>query len=542
MRRFAWIGMMIGVALSGPGLAQYSTDGIDAEALATADLATANGTAALKAQWRYSDTHIEQVAFIDPGGDGQPTGAMNMTYDYAPKAGGRDFDDAQWEVIAPESLSRPRGHGHLAFNWYRARLTVPERLDGKDLAGSTMVFETQVDDYAEIWVDGELPHPTGQSGGPVVMGWNAKNRLVIARDVKPGQQIQLALFGINGPISKSPTNFIFVHYAKVSFHKGPRGPIGVMPHEVNVDVERNDAAIDAIVPTNPKVWKLAEGFQFTEGPVWVDDGGYLLFSDPNANTIYSLRDEDLSVFMRPSGYSGADVAEYGQPGSNGLTLDREGRLVFDQHGNRRVVRREANGQITVIADRYDGKRLNSPNDLVLKSDGAVYFTDPPFGLPKFFDDPRKELAFSGIYRAMDGRTQLLSNELTGPNGIAFSPDEKYLYVGNWDEKRKVVMRYRVLDDGTLASGETFFDMTHAPGEDAIDGVKVDIAGNVYVSGPGGLWVLSAEGKHLGTIKPPRHPHNMTWGDADGKTLYMTAQDRVYKMRLKIPGVRPRSKL
>jgi gluconolactonase len=436
----------------------------------------------------------------------------------------------------------PRGHGHLSFNWYRIRLTIPERVGGFDPTGSTAVFETQVDDYAEIWVDGELPHPAGQSGGSVVKGWNAANRLVIGRDVRPGQQIQLAIFGINGPISKSPTNYIFMHYARLEFHRGDSGPRAVKPHEVNVEVERLDPAIDAIVPLNPKVWKLAEGFKFTEGPVWVpsqNPGGYLLFSDPNANTIYkySARGE-LSVFRQPSGYGDADVAEYGQPGSNGLTLDGQGRLTIDEHGNHRVSRIERDGSVTVLADSYLGKRLNSPNDLVYKSDGALYFTDPPFGLPKFFDDPRKELAYSGVYRWNNGELTLLSDELTGPNGIAFSPDEKFLYVGNWDDRRKVVMRFPMLPDGGVGRPEVFFDMTGAPGEDAIDGIKVDVAGNIYVSGPGGLWVLSPEGRHLGTIHTPKHAHNMAWGDADGKTLYLTAQDRLYRMLLKIPGVRP----
>jgi gluconolactonase len=447
--------------------------------LATVDLGTREGLSQMRAQWRYSDTQIVQVAFYDPGPDGQPGRTMNMTYDYTPKAGARDYDDSGWARLDPGTLANPRGHGHLAFNWYRIRLTVPQRVGGFDPTGSTLVFETRVDDYAEIWVDGELPHPTGQAGGPVVMGWNAKNRLVVGRDVRPGQQIQLAVFGINGPISKSPTNFIFMHYAKLEFHDGPRGPVGVAPHEVNVEVERLDPAIDRIVPINPKLWKLAEGFKFTEGPVWVPSGDYLLFSDPNSNTIYSLKDGALGVYRSPSGYSGADVAQYEQPGSNGLTLDAQGRLTIDEHGNRRVSRLEKDGQLALLTD-----------------------------------------------------------EFSGPNGIAFSPDEKWLYVGNWDDKAKVVKRYPVRADGTLGPGELFRDLTQAPGEDAIDGIKVDVEGNVYVSGPGGLWILSPEGKHLGTIRPPRHPHNMAWGDADRRTLYMTAQDRVYKMRLNIAGVQP----
>jgi gluconolactonase len=297
--------------------------------------------------------------------------------------------------------------------------------------------------------------------------------------------------------------------------------------------------MDAIVPPNPKIFKLAEGFKFIEGPVWVRDGGYLLFSDPNNNTIYKYTpDGQLTLFREKSGYDGADIAEYGQPGSNGLTLDRDGRLTINEHGNRRVTRLEKDGRLTVLADRYEGKRLNSPNDLVYKSDGSLYFTDPPFGLPKFYDDPRKELAYSGVFRLAGGTLQLVSKDLIGPNGLAFSPDEKYLYVDNWDIKKKVVMRYDVNADGTLSNGRIFFDMTGAPGEEALDGLKVDQQGNLYVSGPGGLWIISSEGKHLGTIKAPKLPANFAWGDEDGRTLYMTARTGLYRMRLNVPGVRP----
>src|SRR5215470_8288564 len=529
------------VFLAGRALAETNADAPTGKPDAVIDLATREGADLVKGQWRYSDTKIVPVDFRAAGPDKQPTGKPIKTYDFTPHAGSADFDDSKWEPLDPTTLEARRSTGRLCFNWYRINVTIPSGINGVDVTGATAVFETSIDDYAEIWVDGEMARALGQSGGSVVKGWNAANRLIMNRSVQPGQKIQLAIFGVNGPLSNPPTNYIYVREAKLEFYKGGAVPVSITPSEVNVEVIRNDPALDAIVPLNPKIFKLAEGFKFTEGPVWDRKGGFLLFSDPNNNTIYKYSPEgngQLAVFREKSGYEGADIAEYGQPGSNGLTFDPEGRLTINQHGNRRVVRLERDGTLTVVADKFEGKRLNSPNDLVYRSDGTLYFTDPPFGLPKFFKDPRKELLFSGVFAAKDGKVTLVSKDLTGPNGLAFSPDEKFLYIGDWDEKKKVVMRYEVQPDGSLKNGKLFFDMTKAPGEDAIDGMKVDKAGNLYVSGPGGLWIISPQGKHLGTIIPPKHPHNFAWGDADGKTLYLCAKSGLYRMPLNIEGVRP----
>lgn len=498
------------------------------------DLRTVEGARLVKGQWRYSDAKIVEVEAKGAGPDLKPSGAPIRTYDYTPKAGGADFDDSAWEAIEPTSLDRRRSTGKICFNWYRINVTIPERIGTFDPTGSTVSFEIVIDDYAEVWVDGKLAPVLGQSGAAAVAGFNAANRVIVGRGVKPGQRIQLAIFGMNGPISASPDNFIWVKSATLDFSEAPSEP-----GENVREVQRFDPALDDIVPSPLRVEKLAAGFLFTEGPVWVREGGYLLFSDPNDNRIYRWTpDGELSVFRTKSGYTGSDIAEYGQPGSNGLTLDREGRLTINEHGNHRVTRLEKNGQLTVLADRYDGKRLNSPNDLVYKSDGALYFTDPPFGLPRFFDDPRKELPYSGVFRVAEGKVQLLTTDLLGPNGLAFSPDENFLYVDNWDVKKKIVMRYRVEPDGTLSHGEVFFDMTSEPGEQALDGLKVDQKGNLYVSGPGGIWIVSGAGKHLGTINAPELPANFAWGDEDGKTLYMTARTGLYRVRLKIPGIRP----
>ncbi|WP_218082475.1 SMP-30/gluconolactonase/LRE family protein [Anthocerotibacter panamensis] len=526
--------LVLAVTLSSwsTGYAQVTQDAPAGRPEAIIDLATPEGSGLVKGQWRYSDTKIIEVER-----DRKPTEPVSHTYDLTPQAGVKGFDDHLWEVIPSNTLDQRRGHGRLSFNWYRLNLTIPEKIGNFDPTGATVILEVVVDDYAEVWVDGNLPQVLGQTGGPLIKGFNAPNRIVVGRQVKPGQQIQLAIFGGNGPLSKPPRNFIWIRSATLDFYK----PTQLAPPPVDLQVQRLDPTLDAILPRDAKLEKLAGGFQFTEGPVWVPEG-YLLFSDPNQNTIYRWSpDGQVAVFRTKSGYSGFDIGAYGQPGSNGLTLDSESRLTINEHGRHRVTRLEKNGVVTVLADRYQGKRLNSPNDLVYRSNGDLYFTDPPFGLPKFDDDPRKELPYSGIFGILQGQLKLLSTDLKGPNGLAFSPDERYLYVDNWDKKKKVVMRYEVQTDGTLAHGTVFFDMTQAPGEDALDGLKVDQAGNVYVSGPGGLWILSPEGKHLGTLDGPEHPHNFAWGDEDGKTLYWTARTGLYRLRLNIPGIRPGGK-
>jgi gluconolactonase len=274
--------------------------------------------------------------------------------------------------------------------------------------------------------------------------------------------------------------------------------------------------------------QVAGGFEFTEGPVWTPDDA-LLFSSPNTNTIYRWTTAGrVTVFRSKSGYSGFDIGRYHQPGSNGLAFDPNGRLTICQHGNRRVLRVEPRGNTTVLADRFRGARLNSPNDLVYRSDGVLFFTDPPFGLPGQADE--SETGFAGVYRWDEGELSLVTHELAGPNGIALSPDERWLYVGNWDLDHKVVMRYPLDEAGRPGDGELVVDLTPHPGDDAIDGLEVDEKGNLYVCGPGGIWVVDGEGTELGLIRLPEAPHNLTWGDADRRTLYVTATTGIYRLR------------
>ncbi len=520
--------------------AQVTGDAPGVRPDAIIDLKTDEGIVLVKGQWRYNNAKVIDVAHHSPGVDLGPSGPPNWTQDIDVHAGAADFDDSKWEPIKPAQLEERRSSGRLCFNWYRTTVTIPEKIGSFDPTGSTVVFEIAIDDYAEIWVDGKLPLVLGQPGGQLIKGFNAPNRVVLTKNARPGQKFHLAVFGINGPLSNPPGNFIWVRSATLDFYKSNHiGPTRL----VKTEIIKLDPALDQIISPGTQLEKLAGGFLFTEGPVWVpataNASGYLLFSDPNNNTIYRWSPEgQVSVFRTKSGYSGFDVGEYHQPGSNGLTLDKQGRLTINQHGNRRVIRVEPRGNITVLADRYDGKRLNSPNDLVYRSDDALYFTDPPFGLPKVFGDPRKELPYSGVYCVKDGQVKLVSADLDAPNGIALSPDEKRLYVNNWNAKKKVILRYDVNPDCTLSNGTLFFDMTEAPGDDALDGMKVDQNGNVYSTGPGGLWIISPEGKQLGLLKGPEDPHNMAWGDDDGRTLYITALTGIYRVRLNIAGVRP----
>jgi gluconolactonase len=299
---------------------------------------------------------------------------------------------------------------------------------------------------------------------------------------------------------------------------------------------RLNSAFDRIVPKDAVLKKIADGFSWVEGPVWNRAEGYLLFSDIPSNAVMKWNaKEGASVFLKPSGYTGAAPFAGAEPGSNGLTFDREGRLVLCEHGDRRVSRLEKNGAKTTLVDRYQDKRLNSPNDLAFKSNGDLYFTDPPYGLPKGFGDPERELDFCGVYRlSKDGQFTLLTKELGAPNGIAFSPDEKKLYLS--DSQRAAWLVYEVKDDGTIVNSRTFFDATefkkNRPGSP--DGMKVDAHGNIFSAGPGGVYVFSPEGKHLGTFDFGVPTGNCNWGE-DGSTLFITSNTAIYRIRLNTKG-------
>lgn len=297
-------------------------------------------------------------------------------------------------------------------------------------------------------------------------------------------------------------------------------------------IHRDDPRFDKLIPPDAKIEVLASGMAWAEGPVWVKDGGHLLFSDIPRNSVMMWKPgAGVSLFLKPSGYTGS--VEYGaEPGSNGLVMDPEGRLVSCEHGDRRISRLEKNGGKRTLADNYMGKRLNSPNDATFKSNGDLYFTDPPYGLPKNWDDPRRELDFCGVFRlSRDGKLTLLTRELARPNGIAFSPDEKTLYVAQSDPQRAIWMAFPVKADGTLDKGRVFHDATNLAGKlpGLPDGMKVDKQGNLFATGPGGIHVMAPDGTHLGRIETGERTANCAWGD-DGTVLYITAD--MYLCRIK----------
>lgn len=324
------------------------------------------------------------------------------------------------------------------------------------------------------------------------------------------------------------------------------GTIDAIP----VNLDRRDPAVDKIVPHGAKLERIATGYKWTEGPIWLN--GSLYFAEIPSDSIrkWTPGDGQVSMFITPSGYHGHTPYGGPEPGSNGMTADVQGRLTVAGHAQRDVYRLEEltpDAQITILADSYQGKKLNSPNDLVYRSDGSLYFTDPPYGLRTQSDqDPEKQLSVNGVYRLPNAvgqqagakpassKLQLLVSDLTRPNGIAFSPDEKYLYVNN-SEPKKIWMRYRVQPNGSLTDAKLFYDATTDQRPGAPDGMKVDVNGNVYSTGPGGVWIFTPDGKPLGTIVMPEKSANVAWGGGDRRTLYITASSGVYRIRLNIPG-------
>lgn len=296
-------------------------------------------------------------------------------------------------------------------------------------------------------------------------------------------------------------------------------------------IERLDPRLDAIVPPGAALEVVAGGIEWAEGPVWDASDGALLLSDvPRNRVLRWTAERGLEVALAPSGYSGAVPFAGREPGSNGLAFDAEGRLVLCQHGDRRIARLEPDGALTTLAERYAGRRLNSPNDLVFAADGGLYFTDPPFGLPDTFDDPGKELPFQGVYRlGPDGRLTLLVDDLRAPNGIDFSPDGRTLYVSSQEADRAVWMAYPVRPDGSVGAGRLLAEAADWSGQPGVaDGLVVDRAGHLFAAGPGGVHVFAPDGTRLGILATGVPTGNLAWGE-DG-LLYIAANHWILRLR------------
>ena len=357
-----------------------------------------------------------------------------------------------------------------------------------------------------------------QGGVPIVVDGRVVGAIGVSGN-SPAQDEQIALAG-----------------AAVAAGLGQKPlPHAVPATAVATTIVRLDARLDAIVPFDAQLERIATGFAFTEGPVWTGDA--LLCSDPNQNRIWRWSASDgVTLFRDRSGYQGEDIARYHQPGSNGLAIDGDGNLIVCEHGNRCVARLRKDGTRTVLADRFRGQRLNSPNDVIAARDGALFFTDPAFGLPSQTDDPAKELAFQGVFGWRNGVLTLVTDRLRGPNGLALSPDERVLYVGDWDVQHKAVMAFDRTGPDSWGPGRLLVDFTRHEGPTAIDGIKVDAAGNLFVCGPGGIWIVGADGTLLGRIADrPEEPHNLAFGE-DGRTLFVAAMSGLYRLRLAAPGI------
>ncbi|MFN0060329.1 MAG: SMP-30/gluconolactonase/LRE family protein [Planctomycetota bacterium] len=501
------------------------------------DLTTSAGVAQVNGVWRWQDARISEVEGRAAGPDRKPSGAPVRTHEILPRAGTLGFDDSSWQVIAPEDLDERRSTGRVCFCWYRLKLTVPERVDEFPVTGSRMVFEIVVDDYAEIWVNGALPRQIGQSGGSVVAGWNTPNRLVLSERAKPGDLIEIAVFAMNGPISDAPQNFIWVRSAQLEF-LAPASMASPVPPPLGSDaaprVVRLNARLDALIAPETSIDCIASGFAWLEGPAWSASERALYFSDIPANAVYRVSPGDEpQLAVRPSGYSGTPPYAGREPGSNGLMIGSDGLLYLCQHGDRRIARREADGRLTPIVERYQGRRLNSPNDLTVGKPGELYFTDPPFGLPQSFQDPARELDFCGVYRlSTSGELTLVSRAVPAPNGLALSPDSRTLYVSNAEQSRPVIFVFTLDEHGNACDQRVFFDASPwVEGRSGVpDGIKVDALGNVFAAGPGGIHVLAGDGTHLGLIETGVPTSNCAFGE-DGRALYITANTSVLRVPL-----------
>jgi gluconolactonase len=502
--------------------------------IATIDLMKEDGLRQVRGQWRTSDVAIVPSDF---------NGTKRGVYDYSPHAGAKDFDDFNWPVIPKESLEGEAGEskpheGRMSFEWYRLTVTVPERIGDIETTGSTVVFDTTIDDYSEIWVNGELLRWIGEVGAGTISGFNAPNRLVIGRNVKPGQKIQIAVFAINGPISAAPANTVFMRKGtRLDFYCCMSGPVALDPvPDVNSSIEDpdNTGLAPQVINRDPHLKKLAEGLGPTSSAAW-SEKGYLIFNNVDTGVLYRYDPVNarVSIFSPYANASriGGDTTGATRP--KAIAFDPQGALVVAQEGKHNIVRINQDGTESVIADSHQGVPLNGPAALVYRADGILYFTDLYTNHASSSDPTAPEARHSGVYSLSNGQFRLLADDLPTPVALALSPRGRFLYV--LDSETKVVMRYCTNVDGSVAKGEVFFDLAALSSYSPATAIAVGQRGDVYIAGPGGIAILSPQAKYLGAIVLQNGPRTIAWGDPASRALFLTAADGLYQLRISIPA-------
>jgi len=505
---------------------------------AIVDLQTEAGAARVGVTWRWSDTRVVTVRDVAVGADLGPSGPPVRTLDILPHAQSPAYDDSDWEVLAAADTYRRLGGGRVSFLWYRFAITLPAAVDGVPVQGCTAVLEMTVDDYAEVWVDGELPRALGDVGGGVVAGFNAPSRVVLTRAAHAGQQFSVAVFAFNGPVSASPRNYVWVRTATLSLFTAERARVG---QDAALRVH-DFGGLSATIGLTAALERLATGFTAPRAALW--DAGGVLVSTPATGALYRWSAAGRVTLVRvTNGVPGAPAGHLREPGTGGLALDPQQRLLLCQRGHGRVLRVNAHGDTTVVLDCCDGLPLAPPWDVCARADGTVYVSAP--GTVEPGDrGPRARgggppLA-TGVLGVGAAGAFVVDADMAAPHGLALSPDGRTLYAADGLAPR--VMCWPLDSDGRArAPGRYLVDLSglhddgHAGG---VEGLAVDSAGTVLACTSAGLWVLAPDGRPLGLLDLPEQPRGVTLGGDDGRTAFVTAGSSLYRLPLAPLPARP----
>lgn len=459
--------------------------------VAVVDLMNVAAADSVSVAWHFVDASIIEIDSNDPGPDLRPTGPAVRSHDVSPRPRTPGWDDAAWTPVDPPSLSVRRGHGHFALGWFRTSITLPARIGETDTRGTTVVFEIVADDYSEVWVDGRLSASPGDAGGGPVSGFNAPNRVVLTRSAEPGHTYDIAVLAMNAPLSVSPPNFLWVRSAVLDVYR--------------------PATTD-----RTEVERIATGFSALAGMVWT--GSALLFCDARANTIhrYDPREERIGVWRSHSGYAGADIGRYSEPGASALAVDANERVLITELGNRRLVRIERTAATTVLADRFEDAPLEGLRDVVLDAHETVWTAGS-----------------RGVLRvAADGTVALVSHELIAPTALAISADGGALFVADGAPDHAVVLRHPILPDGSLGPSTVALDLRSTTREEALRDLLLDARGNLYVAGASGVTIAS-EGRVLRAIPVDEPVLGLAWGE-DAGTLFIAGRTSLYRATVAEP--------